>query len=254
MGDAKRRQAEIAELKKKPLERKRVKRLLGKAKTEQVYHFRCEAARREVNFDLVDEPLRNSDAVTRAVKLGQVEQRLVQAIPLKIFTPVEIEPSRKPRQPLPLPLVSGAKGEDLAHLVIALAQINPRGFRQPSAKEKNWKSTSLVEKLSIAFLGAKANTFKRSKRGEKKLEHRNEANAAIVLARLVDAWPDRALQARHSDKMLDWFVGKVQDTYPTVNIDWLRQAAKEYVKYGHHPKYWHAAARRRAEQEDAEAA
>lgn len=251
MGEARCRQAEIAELKKKPRERKRVKRTLGKAKTEQVYHFRNEAARRAANYPGL---LRNSDEVTRAVNIGEIEQQFVQAIPLKIFTPVEIEPTRRPRQPQPLPLVSGAKGEDLAHLVIAMAQINPRGFRQPSAKAKNWKSTSLVEKLSILWLDATANTFKRSERGEKKLERRNETRAAITLAQLVETWPDRALQARHSDKMLDWFVTKVLDTYPTINVDWLKQEAKERVKYGRHPKYWHAAARRRTEQEQEEAA
>lgn len=246
MGEAKRRQAEIAELKKTPLERKRVKHALGKAKTEQVYHFKNEAARREVDLHLIDAPLNNSEAVTRAVKLGQVEPRLVQQVDLKIFTPVEIEPSRQPRQPQPLPLAVGAKGEDLAHLAIAFAQINPRGFRQPSAKEKNWQSTSLVEKLSIAFLGSKPNEFKRSERGEKKLKARRETNALIMLDRLIERYPDRAAQAKHDEQMLNWFVAKLEGAYSGDEADqwreWLRDEAKRRLD-GRDQKYLHSKAR-----------
>src|SRR5690348_12560428 len=85
MGDAESerpsRKAEIAELKKKPRERKRYWRRLTKAKTEEVFHFRNEAARRAAKLSRDEaHELRNSDLLTRAVKIGQVDRELVQSI------------------------------------------------------------------------------------------------------------------------------------------------------------------------------
>lgn len=245
MGEAKRRKAEIEELKKSPRERKRYWRRLSKAKTEQVYHFRNEAARRAC-WPTAD--YNNSDKLTRAVKAGLIEQQFVQAIPVKICTPTVTEKSIPPRQPMPFPIVIGAKKEELAHFVAAMAQLaGGKGFRQPSSKAKNWQSTSLVEQLAIAFLGAEKNEFKHSERGEKKLEARNDAKIIIALDRLIEQFPVRAAQAKHH-RMLNWFVAKIEEQY-----DIERENFQFIVKGrldGRHPKFWHVGQRRRAAREE----
>lgn len=57
-----------------------------------------------------------------------------------------------------------------AAIVHYLAQMCPRGFRQPSAKAKNWMSTSLVEIASRAAGMMPPPRFERSKRGERRAE------------------------------------------------------------------------------------
>lgn len=228
MGDARRRKAEIKELKKKPREKKRKKRVLGKAKTERISHFKNAAKRRE------------------ALRTGAIDPRLLNSVELKIMTPVEIEPTRQPRLPQPFPLVIGAKDEELAHYVAAMAQIaQGRGFRQPSAKAKNWQSTSLVEKLAIAHLDAEKNEFKRSERGQKKLQARNETNALIALDRLIEQYPQRAAQAKTDERMLNWFVASVEQDRD-VDREWLRLEAKTRLG-GIDFKFLHSAEKARRE-------
>lgn len=191
--------------------------------------------------------LRNSDEVTRAVKTGLIEARFTRPVDLKIFTPVVTEKSAPPRQPMPFPLVIGAKKEELAHFAAAMAQLSRgNGFRQPSAKAKKWQSTSLVEQLAIAFLGAEKNEFKRSDRGERKLKARNETKAIILLDRLIERAPARAAQAKRDERMLNWIVATIEQAYLGETDaewrEWLRDEAKKRLD-GRDPKYLHAVER-----------
>ena len=188
MGQAKQRREEIALLKQTPREeRKKTVTRLGKAKTETVFHFRNAAARASIDPTKVDvAKLTSVHAVTEAVKAAQIPQSAVSAVSLPIMTTVTIEPTqRPPRQSQKIRLVFPEKltPEQFAAHVIALAQMNPKGFRQPSDKPKRWQSTSLVEKVSIAAAMIEPNAFAYSKRGLARCEAREDMKAAILVER-----------------------------------------------------------------------
>jgi hypothetical protein len=116
-----------------------------------VFHFKNEAACREALTDTGITP-RNSDDLSQLVREGKIAAKLVQPKRVKVATLARnpAEP-RAPRRPLP-PLRFGARHslEDFATIAANVAQVCPRGFRQPSGKAKNWRSTSLVQEAMIA--------------------------------------------------------------------------------------------------------
>jgi hypothetical protein len=72
---------------------------------------------------------------------------------------------------------------------------HPKGFRQPSAKAKNWRSTSLMERVA----GVKQE-FSRSTRGEARAiadrEHRELARATQDIRNIADAYLSPAQRRR----------------------------------------------------------
>jgi hypothetical protein len=84
--------------------------------------------------------------------------------------------------------------ENFATLVSQAAQVNPKGFRQPSSKAKNWRSTSLVEK-SMWWAGQMEHpTFERSKRGL--LKQRLDAEMKEAISKGVTVLQLRDLEVR----------------------------------------------------------
>lgn len=74
--------------------------------------------------------------------------------------------------------------EEFAEFVMICAQINPRGFRQPSTKPNKWKSTSLVERAAIRAGLIQPQRFERSPRGQRKLEADAAMKRAIAAERI----------------------------------------------------------------------
>jgi hypothetical protein len=191
MGEARCRGAAILELKRNPKPRDPRHDKLEPVRTDTTFHFDTAATRRAAGHAAVG--LNNVKAVTDAVNAGQVSQSYVHAVPVKVQTLLLVPVKAKPAGKLPpWVLVTGKKLTRLefADHVLALAHFvpmaghGPKGFRQPSAKEKNWASTSLVEQASIAAgLADKRTGPERSKRGEAKFKARQDSNAAIVAAR-----------------------------------------------------------------------
>lgn len=241
MGQSKRpsRLAEIAEKKKTEKIRLRLKKT-REYQTFKTFHFRNQAARAAAGDTA---HLRNSLLVTQAVNDKKIGEQFVQAVPIKVET-VKITPlAKKVNIARPLVLVTGRKlnADEWASHVLALAQIaEGRGWRQPSAKEKNWKSTSLVMKASLAAGLHDPIKFERSERGKKKLLARIETNALITIDRLIEQWPDRARKAKGDERMLNWFVAAVEERFD-VDRDWLTSEVKERIKRGGiEPKFKHS--------------
>ena len=220
------RAAQIAELKANgPKPKPRRKRTLTPVQDVQVAHFNNLAAKAkalgaypqpvEVNGNIINlRAPRNSVEVGAEVNAGRIPHKLIHAVPVKIKTHSIIDKPGEPQQPRQITLVTGRKlePEDFMVHALALAQINPLGFRQPSAKAKNYKSTSLMEKISIQMGVSKPRVGpERSERGQKKLEAQIECNTRIVLDRLIEQYPDRARKAKKEERLRSWFVGKVME-------------------------------------------
>lgn len=241
------RQEQITEKKKTPKIRLRLKKT-KEYKSQAVWHFRNRAARDQAGDG--GTVLRNSEQITRAVNAGQIDHKLVQAVPIRVqrtkITPIA---ARQPKQLLPLVLVPGRKLDeaDWATHLLAIAQIaDGRGWRQPSAKAKNWQSTSSVLQASQAAGLCEPDKFERSKRGKAKLQARNEAKAIFKLDRLIEQHPTRVLMAKTREQMMNWFVASVEET-TEVDRDWLTNEVKERIKQGgRDPKFMHAANRPRS--------
>jgi hypothetical protein len=224
MGEAYRRREEIAALQAKgPKERKRLKRTLGQVKVEQVSHFNNEAA-----------------------ATGRGGPKATHQVDVKVMTPVEIEPTAKPQPAKPITLVTGRKLEPEDFLIHALAMADitkGSGFRQPSAKPKSFKSTSLMEQISIRMgISKERKAPERSERGQKKLASRIESNARIVLDRMIDQYPDRAAKAKKEERWVNWFVGAVIERIDgTPDLETLTAIANERINEGPRAaKYLHA--------------
>ena len=164
---------------------------------------------------------------------------------VKFKTHVWHETVPQPKQLQPITLVVGRKlsTEDFMTHVMMMTQLNPKGFRQPSAKEVNYKSTSLMEKLAIRNGDMKARVApERSKRGYKKLEAKQEAKAIIVLQRLL---------RDHPGKSERWYFGKVMAALNgNIGPTWLETEVKLAVGRTYlDPKYLHSAARKRLQGE-----
>jgi hypothetical protein len=145
----------------------------------QIFHFKNAAAKARAAVDeKVLAVAADSDKKLRALIAGQ----FVKPVPLTILslTYVKREPrSVRPRAAVPTVLGRRRSPYEFVSFVIDMAGFNRgRGFRQPSIKAKNWKSTSLVEQASIGAGLMEPLAFERSKRGERKLE----AHAAMVAA------------------------------------------------------------------------
>jgi hypothetical protein len=189
MGEAKRRQAEIETIKTKPRTPHLVRQIkpLG---TMPVMHFKNAAARAAA--------LR--EGITDAAKAGP---KFAHQVGIKATTvQFAAAPTMQPKQIRQVRLVVGRKLDrtEFADHALALAQINPNGFRTPSAKEKNWRSTSLIEQASeAAGLSEKRTAPDQSKRGIKKREARADANAinaalpGHAFARRIAAWFERLI-------------------------------------------------------------
>jgi hypothetical protein len=238
MGDAKRRRAQIAELKQKPKERKPRKVRLNHVTDVKVAHFKNAAARAKAPEIAAENgkinPLRNSEQVTRAVNSNAMPAALVQAVDVKVRTYDHVEVTPRPaKEPLPVVLAVGRplSHEEWAIHVIALAQIAPNGFRQPSAKAKNWGSTSLVEEVSIRAGLIEKPAKERSQRGKAKAQANAEMKAVITLDRLLAQWPDRAREAKGNERLRNWFVAATEQLLvDDVDREWLADLAKERIK------------------------
>jgi len=257
MGQAKQRKAEITALKANgPKEKKRRKLKLDRVSDVSVAHFKNAAARAEAIRDWPQtySVIRNSKDLTLEVNAGSIPAKLVHRVDIKIRTVVESEkPPRQAKQAEPLVLVVGRKLTDeefFTHaLALAHATPNGNGFRQPSANPKNWKTTSLMEKLSIRMGISEERTCQeeRSDRGKKKAIAAQETKALIVLDRLIAEHTARAYDARHNERLVDWFAGKVMLALEgDIDREWLVTAVKGRIKKDETTKYMHVSARKRA--------
>ena len=246
-----RRNVEIPILRSQgPKPKLRLSHQLVPIKTDAVFHFKSAAARAKIDPLFIDAQLRNSEAVTRAVKLGQIEQSLVQSVEVKVKTHAVIPLGlRQPKRVQPVPLVTGhLSHEDMVVHIQALAQMVPSGFRQPSAKAKNWKSTSLVEQHSIRAGLAPERAFERSERGQKNLEARQQTKALIHLERLMRDNPEKAALARGDGHKARWFFGRVMALMDgDIDHEWLETIIPEKLTtwYATRFKYMHGRERDR---------
>ena len=223
---------------KGPKEKKRHKRLFSDAKVDTSFHWKNAAAKAEALQDYSFQIPRNSAQLTADVNSGRIAHKYVQPVKIRIQTKVEIDKSGQPQQPKKITLVPERKlkPEDFFIHALAMADITKgNGFRQPSAKEKNFKSTSLMEKLSIKMGVSEPRTGpERSERGEKKHTAQIECNVRIVLDRLIDQYPDRALKAKNEERYVNWFVGKVMEALgSTPDMETLTTLVKERIQERH---------------------
>jgi hypothetical protein len=238
MGAAKRRKTEIESLKAKgPKEKKQLKLRLKTVRSSQGFHFKNEAARRSVD----PEYKLSMGNVVQGVNNGTIPYSTIQPVAIKHATKIPERLPREVKPPQRVCLTTGRKltDEEFFTHALAMAQINPLGFRQPSNKVKNFKSTSLMEKLSIRMGVAEERVApeERSERGQKKFAAQNEANARIVLDRIIVANPG---------KSVNWIVAKVYEAIShSVDSEWLTDLAKRRVSEGIDPKYLHASRRNR---------
>lgn len=168
---------------KTPRKTPRKETVLTKIGARLICHFKNEAARRKA----LGLKLKNSESLTEAVVNGLVSPALVSQVHLLGYSLIERDrPVRTPRAVQPVVLVTGRKftREEFAMFITALAGINPKGFRQPSAKAKNWSSTSGVEQAAICAGLAPKPKFERSERGKKKLEANEEMKRRIAEERI----------------------------------------------------------------------
>lgn len=227
--------------------------MLGQAGEAQVAHFNSHKEKVaalsayprkiEVNGKTIDlRAPRNCVEVTAEVNAGRISPAVVHGVPVRIKTPVVIDKTPNPKELRPITLVTGRKLEPEEFFVHALAMADitkGNGFRQPSAKAKNWQSTSLMEQISIRMGVSKERKGpERSERGQKKLAARIEANASIMLDRLIEQHPDKARKAKKEERYVEWFVGKVMEALSgTPKVEELRtmvQARIEKIKVPKH--------------------
>lgn len=137
----------------------------------QVWHFKNAAARAKAG---------------KIETIGQDAAPFFRLVDINIATTVYREKeARAPQLPIPSARLGQRSGDRDAFAALAtqLAQLKPNGFRQPSAKAKNWQSTSLVEVAARAAGSMDAPKFERSRRGECKLEADAAMKAAIAAER-----------------------------------------------------------------------
>jgi hypothetical protein len=116
------------------------------------YHFKNRAARDKSVADHGPMVLSMMNRIA-LVRTNQLKPTMFQAVSIKLarYQGVEREPRplRKPR--ISLYVVGVTRNlVDFATMVAQLAQIAPKGFRQPSSKSTKLDSTSLVEQAMIA--------------------------------------------------------------------------------------------------------
>lgn len=262
MGQAKARREQIAELKKQKVAKQRHKLALTPVHDIGVLHFKNAAARAQANAAGID----------HAAPSDSVPPNLLQQARLKVRTHSwKARPINKPAKPIePVVLVVGRKlsPQEFAIHVEALANLVPqnvdshrcshdpairavnvaRGFRSPSIKAKNWRSTSLVEQTSIRAGESPERTFEPSARGKKKLDAKQEAKALTYLERLMRDNQEKAIEARGDDKKQRWFIGKVMAAMAgEISHEWLETIVPEKLTafYCDRFKYLHATERRR---------
>lgn len=113
---------------------------------------------------------------------GKIPANLVRPVKHRSATTVYQEKTpRTPSKPVSIPMLLGRPRtkSEFADLARDLAQVNPRGFRQPSAKEHRRGSTSLVELAAIAAGEMEPHKPTYSARGMKNLAAKEELKAAI---------------------------------------------------------------------------
>jgi len=249
--------------------------------TQTQHHFKNLAARSEADLN-AGLPERSAFAsrieYRRALHLFNpavgADPKLTKQIPIKVRAHAwHPRPLDKPPGAIqPLVLVPGRKldpDERVIHLqaVAGFASADPKrhqqahnkmlrmldvpcGFRTPSAKAKNWRSTSLIEQASIRAGLAPERAFEPSARGLKKQEATQQTKALIHLERLMRDNEARAIQARNDDQKAKWFVGKVMAAMEgSISHEWLESIVPEKLTafYTRRFKYMNAPRRARYE-------
>ncbi len=106
--------------------------------------------------------------LAEAVKSGLVPARLTKEVIIKL---AGYSRAQRPRSAPAARPPSARFGVPLdASTIAILAQTFPKGFRQPSAKAKNWSSESLVQKRMIAEGQMESPAFEHSPRWHKRHE------------------------------------------------------------------------------------
>jgi hypothetical protein len=159
-------------------------------------HFKSAGTRRKALAHLSPDQVKAARTPFGLAKLVQdkaVSERLVNRILLKVGGMSLQRPPREVTKRKPYTFKFGVPFTPAD--VTLLAQVAPRGFRNPSVKAKNWKSTSLLE----AMVGLKPK-FERSARGDRAAvtdaETRELALATQDIRNVADKYLSKAARAR----------------------------------------------------------
>lgn len=114
-------------------------------------HFKTAADRRKALANLPhSEHPRTPYDLAKLVKDKKIPERYIVRVLLKAGGMTRAVPPRQPSTKVPFKFSLGKpfiKTGDGPSILAAIAQAFPQGFRQPSPKPKNWRSTSLIEKV-----------------------------------------------------------------------------------------------------------
>jgi hypothetical protein len=146
-------------------------RLIISAGVAKCFHAKNAAAKAEAR-ELYGAAVDRMDLRIMGVSSGAMKPALFESVSLKLGR-MERKPIA-PRGPkfYAYSFVVGIKRTptEFADLALAGAQINPKGFRQPSAKPHKWQSTSLVEIASRRAGIMEPAKQERSARAQKRID------------------------------------------------------------------------------------
>lgn len=157
-------------------------------------HFKSAPDRQAAlaKLDTKDRPkAKNPEGLHSLVKEGKVAEKHVKYVHIKLggMSRARKPKSDKPKQTfafrLGAPFIASTDGPST---VAQIAQSHPGGFRSPSKKAKNWRSTSLVEQVM-----KQKQKFEYSARGKKKLQREEECQALALATQDIRNIPDQYL-------------------------------------------------------------
>lgn len=154
-------------------------------------HFKSPADKRAALAKLAPkEHPRTPEDLNALVKAGKVADKHVNFVHVKLGGMSRARKPRKaPGKTITFKLVSPLVApQDWPSTVAQIAQSFPSGFRSPSSKAKNWRSTSLVEQLMKI-----KSKFERSSRGKGKASADEAYRARALLTQDITSIPDKYL-------------------------------------------------------------